>query len=109
MCIFIIDPDEPLTLALLLMVTSLSLAVVMVVSEAIMVQQSRLDSKFGSQDFLSINFIGKGIGGVIGCVFAGIMTENYHPKWCLFYYSFVGLFLFIFSLFLTKEVEHGNA
>ena len=36
--IFILEPDDALTLALLLMVTSLSLAVIMVVSEAMMVQ-----------------------------------------------------------------------
>ena len=53
--------------------------------------------------------MGKGIGGVFGCIFAGIMTEYYHPKWCLFYYSFMGLTLFIFSLFLTKKVEEVNA
>jgi MFS-type transporter involved in bile tolerance (Atg22 family) len=38
MAIFIIDPEEPLTLALMLMLTSFSLAGTMVVSEAIMVQ-----------------------------------------------------------------------
>jgi hypothetical protein len=51
----------------------------------------------------------KGIGGVIGCIFAGIMTEFYHPKWCMFWYSFVCLGLFIFSLFLSKNIEEGNA
>lgn len=48
MSIFIWEPDDPLVFALLLCLATLALAVIMVVTEAIFVMQSRIDLKFGS-------------------------------------------------------------
>ena len=50
-------------------------------------------------------FIGVGSGGVAGCLFAGAMTQNYHPKWCFFSYAWCGLIVTIFAFFLTPESE----
>jgi len=46
-----------------------------------------------------------GTGGVIGCIYGGLMTNYYHPKWCFFTYSWLGIIVTIFAIFLTKESE----
>ena len=50
-------------------------------------------------------YLSTGTGGVIGCIFAGAMTQYYSPKWCFFWYSFMGLFVTIFACRLTMESE----
>jgi hypothetical protein len=52
----------------------MSEAFVNVVSDAIMVIQSRRDKKYGSQDFVTLIYLSTGVGGVFGCIFAGLMT-----------------------------------
>ena len=99
------EPEDPLTVALCLMVANISLAFMMVVSEAIMVTQCRRDTAYGSQDFVSLNFLCKGIGGITGCIVGGIITEYYEPHWAFFWYSWMGLVSMIFAIFLSKEVE----
>jgi len=70
-----------------------------------MVIQSRKDKHYGSQDFVTLMYLSTGFGGVCGCIFAGLMTQYYHPKWCFFYYSFFGLIVSIAACRLTKESE----
>ena len=50
-------------------------------------------------------YLTAGTGGVIGCIFGGLMTMYYHPKWCFFWYSWMGLVTSAFALFLTKDSE----
>ena len=50
-------------------------------------------------------FMSSGTGGVIGCIYGGLMTNYYHPKWCFFTYSWLGIIVTIFAIFLTKESE----
>ena len=50
-------------------------------------------------------YLTAGTGGVIGCIFGGLMTMYYHPKWCFFWYSWMGLVIAIAACFLTKESE----
>jgi hypothetical protein len=45
------------------------------------------------------------LGGAIGCVLGGFMTEKYHPKWCFFWYSFSGLVIMILGCRLTEDSE----
>jgi hypothetical protein len=48
-------------------------------------------------------YLTAGTGGVIGCIFGGHMTMYYHPKWCSFWYSWMGLVIAIAACFLSKE------
>jgi MFS-type transporter involved in bile tolerance (Atg22 family) len=54
---------------------------------------------------VTLIYLSTGLGGAIGCIFAGVMTEYHHPKWCFFYYSFVGLIVTVFACLLTKDSE----
>lgn len=100
--------DDPLVVAVILAFASMSEAFTNVVSDAIMVIQSRKDKHYGSQDFVTLLYLSTGTGGVIGCIFAGLMTQYYHPKWCFFYYSFFGIVVTIFACRLTKESERDK-
>ena len=53
-------------------------------------------------------YLSTGTGGTIGCIFGGLMTQNYHPKWCFLAYSFMGIIVTGFALFLTKESERDS-
>ena len=55
--------------------------------------------------FVTLMYLGMGVGGVIGCIFGGLMTQYHHPKWCFFWYSWMGIIVSIFACFLTKESE----
>lgn len=45
-----------------------------VVTDAMMVIQSRKDPAFGSQDLITLMYISTGFGGAIGCIYGGLMT-----------------------------------
>lgn len=68
------EPEDAWVVAVLLAFASLSEAFTNVVSDAIMVIQSRKDKAFGSQDFVTLMYLSTGTGGVIGCTFGGLMT-----------------------------------
>ena len=103
--LFYFDHDNPIEVTLLLMIGSTSMAFSNVVVDAIMIVQSRRDLELGSQDLLSLAFLFQAVGGVVGCLLAAIMTERFHPRWSFLTYSLYGYFLFIASLFLSKEAE----
>lgn len=97
--------DDPLVVAIVLAFASMSEAFTNVVSDAIMVIQSRRDKKFGSQDFITLLYLSTGTGGVLGCIIAGVMTEYLHPKWSFYLYSFFGVIISFAACFLTKKSE----
>lgn len=97
--------DDPLVVAILLAFASMSEAFTNVVSDAIMVIQSRKDKKFGSQDFITLLYLSTGTGGALGCIIAGVMTEYFHPKWSFYLYSFFGCIISFAACFLTKKSE----
>ena len=97
--------DDPLVVAIILALASLSEAFTNVVSDAIMVIQSRRDPNFGSQDFITLMWLTVGVGGAFGCVIGGAMTEYTHPKWSFYLYSFFGIIISFAACFLTKDSE----
>ena len=53
-------------------------------------------------------FLCWGIGGAVGCIYAGLITEYFHPKWCFFTYSFLGIIVSAFACCLTKRSEQDR-
>lgn len=66
--------EDAIVVALVLCLANMSEAFTNVVSDAVMVIQSRKDKYYGSQDFVTLMWVATGFGGAIGCIFAGIIT-----------------------------------
>lgn len=76
------------------------------VIEAVLVQQSRRDPLYGSQDLLTIGYLSSTYSGIIGCIIAAVMYENQiHPKYTFLGFGIYGFILGIAALFLNKEAE----
>ena len=49
-----------------------------------------------------------GVGGILGCIAGGIMTQYFHPKYSFLLYSFFGLIVSFNGLYLTKASEEDG-
>ena len=103
--LFAFEVKSPLLVAVLLALTSLGEAFTNVASQAMMVIQARRDPQNGQQNLVTLMYVYTAIGGAIGCIFGGYMTENYHPKWCFLCYSFSGLLIILFAYYLSEDSE----
>ena len=54
---------------------------------------------------LSLAWLTQGISGVIGCLMAALMMENYNPKYTYLGYAIYGFFIGISAFFLTAKAE----
>lgn len=89
----------------LLMLNSLFTAMTDVVIDAIMVSQSRLDPKHGSENLQSLSWIMLSLGGIIGCLFAAYITENVDPHYAFFVNSVFGLFVAISAFKIPEHID----
>ena len=48
-----------------------------------------------------------GIGGILGSMIGGVITQYWHPRYAFLTYSFFGLIVAFNGCFLTKECEQG--
>ena len=103
--VYVFEISHGLSVALLLSVCSMCIAFINVVVDAIVCVQARKDPEHGSQDLMSLAWMTQGIGGVIGCLLGGYMTQYCHPKYSFLIFSVMGLVLAISGLFLSKECE----
>ena len=76
-----------------------------VVAGALMVVQQSREPKFGNADLVAIFYLSLGFGGIVGCIFGAYMTNFYHPKYCFFALSFLGLNEAYFGCQLTIHSE----
>jgi MFS family permease len=106
--IFTFNVKNGFAVTCLLACTSLCLAFVNVVVDAIMCIQARKDPVNGSQDLMSIAWFSQGIGGITGCVVGGYLTEYCDPKWTYLIMSIMGFIIAINGMFLTQECEEAE-
>ncbi|KAL3666136.1 hypothetical protein V7S43_008925 [Phytophthora oleae] len=66
----------PFGAVLVLMLNSLSTAVIDVVIDARVVEMSRLDPKYGANDLQSVSWVSMSVGGVLGSFLSGPATHN---------------------------------
>jgi len=100
--------SSALLVAICLTLAALSEAFVNVVADAIMCIQSRKDPEHGSQDLIAFSWMATAVGGLLGCLLSGIMTQYFHPKYSFLAYSFMGLVVALNALFLTQESEEDH-
>jgi len=103
--LFSYDMESSIVVTALLFTASFSMAFSNVTIDAVLVVQSRKDPYLGSQDLFSIAWLFNGIAGVIGCVIAAYVCEDYHPKWAFLIYGSWGLVVLVAAAFLSSEAE----
>ncbi|KAH7492563.1 hypothetical protein PRIC1_001987 [Phytophthora ramorum] len=93
----------PLGAVLVLMLNSLSTAVIDVVIDARVVEMSRLDPKYGANDLQSVSWVAMSVGGVLGSFLSGPATHNLGVRG-VFCFAAVGpLTILIFSTFMHEQ------
>lgn len=103
--VYAFEISNGLAVAMLLSITSMCIAFINVVVDAIVCVQARRDPEHGSQDLMSLAWIANGIGGVAGCLLGGYMTQYCHPKYSFLIFSIMGLVLALCGLGLSSESE----
>lgn len=103
--LFLYDMESSIVVTALLFTASFSMAFSNVTIDAVLVVQSRKDPYLGSQDLFSIAWLSNGLAGVVGCVIAAFMCEDFHPKWAFLIYGCWGLVLIVAASFLSAEAE----
>lgn len=98
-----------MTVAICLTFATFSEAFVNVVSDAIMCVQARKDPDHGSQDLIAYSWLATGVGGAIGSLMSGILTQYYHPKYSFLIYSFMGLIISYIGAQLSEDSEEDEA
>jgi hypothetical protein len=68
--------------SVLLFLSNIAIAMSDVVLDSLMVVQSRLDPKYGSEDLQSWSWFFCSFGGIFGSITAAFLTESYDPKYC---------------------------
>ena len=48
-----------------------------------------------------------GIGGIVGSMIGGVITQYWHPRYAFLSYSFFGLIVAFNGSYLTKDCEEG--
>ncbi|TYZ61687.1 hypothetical protein PybrP1_005699 [[Pythium] brassicae (nom. inval.)] len=87
-CLALSVPDgisTPLGAVCVLLVNSLSAAVIDVVIDARVVEMSRLDPKHGANDLQSISWMAMSLGGVLGSVLSGPATHQLGVRGVFFF------------------------
>lgn len=103
--VYAFEITHGLSVAVLLSVSSMCIAFINVVVDAIVCVQARKDPVHGSQDLMSLAWIANGLGGVAGCLLGGYMTQYCHPKYSFLIFSIMGLILALCGLGLSAECE----
>ncbi|KAG6578136.1 Folate-Biopterin transporter (FBT) family [Phytophthora cinnamomi] len=92
----------PLGAVLVLMLNSLSTAVIDVVIDARVVEMSRLDPKYGANDLQSVSWVSMSVGGVLGSFLSGPATHNLGVRGVFCFASVGPLTILLFSMFMHE-------
>lgn len=92
--IFAFDVKNAKAVSLLLSSSYLAIAFSNVCCDAILCAQARKDPEYGSQELTSLAWMVMSVGGLVGSLLGGLITQYIHPKWAFFIFSFSGFIVF---------------
>ncbi|KAG1710610.1 hypothetical protein DVH05_013334 [Phytophthora capsici] len=93
----------PAMAVLMLMLQSLSVAVIDVVIDARVVEISRLDPENGSNDLQSLSWIATSLGGMLGAFLSGPATDNLGVRGTFFAAALGPITSLLFSIFMVES------
>eukprot|EP00644_Phytophthora_capsici_P011396 jgi/Phyca11/550392/estExt2_Genewise1Plus.C_PHYCAscaffold_370095 len=93
----------PAMAVLMLMLQSLSVAVIDVVIDARVVEISRLDPENGSNDLQSLSWIATSLGGMLGAFLSGPATDNLGVRGTFFAAALGPITSLMFSIFMVES------
>jgi folate/biopterin transporter len=94
---------SPLPAVLVLMLNSLSTAVIDVVIDARVVEMSRLDPKHGANDLQSVSWVSMSVGGVLGSFLSGPATDYLGVRGVFFFAAIGPLLILAFSINMREQ------
>jgi MFS family permease len=83
------------SVAVLLLIMNLSVAVMDVVLDGLMVCQSRLDPDYGSEDLNTLAWTMVGVGGIAGSVAGGLINQHSQARYCFLIPAGLGLWTIV--------------
>jgi len=79
-----------------------------VVVDGLMVVQQRRDPTSGSEDLQTYSWCLVGVGGVIGSLTGGFLTQYDATRWCFLIASVVGFLIAFSGLLMDKKLEQDS-
>jgi hypothetical protein len=90
------------------MVMSLTVAALDVIVDSIMVIQSRRYPESGSDELQSYSWVCLSFGGILGSLFAALLTQNYSPRWSFLVSAGPPLLMLAVALRLDASIEQNE-
>lgn len=76
-----------------------------VVVDGLMVVQARRDPNSGSEDLQTFSWACLGVGGIVGSIGGGFLTDADVDKWCFGIRAIVGLLIACIAFTMDKALE----
>ena len=103
--IAIVNFESPIYVCVLGFFMNLASAFMDVVVDGLMVMQSRRDQVNGSQDLQTFSWQLLGLGGIIGGISGGLITQYYDTHLIFYVFGFLGFLIMLSGLAMSNEIE----
>ena len=97
--------ESPVVVCALGFFMNLASAFMDVVVDGLMVMQSRKDQESGSQDLQTYSWQLLGLGGMIGGVAGGLITQYGNSHWIFYIFGLIGAFIAVAGSLMDADIE----
>jgi MFS family permease len=104
----IVEFESATSVAWLVTAFALSTAFSDVVVDGLMVGQCRLDPDYGSEDLQTISWVSLGLGGIIGSISGGLITEYTESRYVFYVCAIFGVLITAQACSLNKQIEASD-
>lgn len=101
----VFEIENPNIFVAFLVVTALTGAVMDVVIDGLMVVQQRRDPNSGSEDLQTFSWACVGVGGILGSLGGGFLTDAGVERWCFASKSILGFIIAGVAMTMDKSLE----
>ena len=90
----------------MLFFSNVSIAFSDVIVDSLMVVQARRYPKEGSEELNAFCWTCSSVGGLLGSISAAVITQHYHPSYCFYFSSLMGLIIAYVSIIIPVSIEN---